>query len=71
MIKIKAIIDKDKLSFTCSQDVDWYTLQAALPASANGSIRWCSDCNSDATCTGSGSGAFAFRIGAAWACELN
>jgi len=30
MIKIEAIIDKDKLSFTCSQDVDWYTLKAAL-----------------------------------------
>ena len=45
--------------------------QAALPASANGSVLYCSDCNPDATCTGAGAGAFAFRIAGAWACELN
>lgn len=46
-------------------------VQASLPASADGSITYCSDCNPDATCTGSGSGAFAFRIAGSWACELN
>ena len=46
-------------------------LQANLPSSANGTMVFCSDCNPDSTCTGSGSGAFAFRIGGAWACELN
>jgi len=30
VVKIEAVIDKDKLSFTCSQDVDWYTLKAAF-----------------------------------------
>ena len=46
-------------------------LQANLVAAANGSIVYCSDCNPDATCTGSGAGGFAYRIAGAWACELN
>lgn len=45
--------------------------QASLPAASDGTVLFCSDCNPDATCTGSGAGAFAFRIGGAWACELN
>lgn len=45
--------------------------QATLVSDGNGSIAYCSDCNPDATCTGAGSGAFAFRINGAWACELN
>jgi hypothetical protein len=47
------------------------TTQANLAAMDNGTIIYCSDCNPDATCTGSGAGAFAFRIAGAWACELN
>ena len=46
-------------------------LQANLVAADNGSIVFCSDCNPDATCTAAGAGAFAFRIGGAWTCELN
>lgn len=45
--------------------------QSALPSSGAGSIVYCSDCNPDATCTGSGSGAFAFNVAGSWACELN
>ena len=45
--------------------------QATLPASANGNIVYCSNCNPNATCTTGGAGAFAFRIAGAWACELN
>lgn len=45
--------------------------QANLESAANGSVVYCSDCNPDATCTGSGAGAMAFRIAGAWACELN
>lgn len=44
--------------------------QAGLGADNEGTIRYCSDCNPDATCTGGGAGAFAFRIGSAWTCEL-
>jgi hypothetical protein len=50
--------------------MDTFT-QSALPASTNGAVVYCSDCNPDATCTGSGAGAMAFRIAGAWACELN
>lgn len=45
-------------------------VQASLPAGANGDQIFCSDCNPDATCTGGGTGAMAFYIGA-WTCELN
>lgn len=45
--------------------------QASLPTPGDGSILYCSDCNPDATCTGGGAGAFAFRIAGSWACELN
>lgn len=45
--------------------------QSNLPAADNGSITYCSDCNPDSTCSSGGSGAFAFRIGGSWACELN
>lgn len=44
---------------------------ATLPAAPNGSFTYCTDCSPAATCTGSGSGTFAFRINGAWACELN
>lgn len=45
--------------------------QSNLPTASNGEMLYCSDCNPDATCTSGGSGAFAFRISGAWACELN
>lgn len=45
------------------------TLFANLPASANGTIAYCSDCTEATTpCTGSGSGAFALRQGGQWVC---
>lgn len=45
------------------------TAFAALPASANGSIRFCSDCTIANPCAGSGGGAFAKRIAGAWVCN--
>ena len=45
--------------------------QANLGTPVNGTILYCTNCNPNATCTSGGSGAFAFRINGAWACELN
>lgn len=42
---------------------------ANLGAPVAGSVRWCSDCAATSPCTGSGSGAFAYREGAAWNCN--
>lgn len=77
-IKIDAITaDADALEYGIYVDDGWEGIripsitQANLAALANGSIVYCSDCNPDATCTALGTGAFAFRIGGAWACELN
>ncbi len=44
-----------------------------LPASTNGTIIWCGDCQpttplTDNTCASGGTGAFAFRVGGAWMC---
>lgn len=46
-------------------------LAVVLANYANGESVYCSTCNPDATCTGGGPGALAFRIAGAWACELN
>lgn len=42
---------------------------ANLGAPNDGDFRWCSDCAATAPCTGSGTGAFAYRVGAAWNCN--
>ena len=42
---------------------------ASLPASPNGAIAWCTDCTpASSPCTGSGTGAHAFRQNTAWKC---
>lgn len=41
----------------------------SLPAAANGSQVYCSDCTVTNPCAGAGSGAFAKRIAAAWVCN--
>lgn len=42
--------------------------QANLPAAANGSMIYCSDCTTASACTGGGTGAFASRQNGAWKC---
>ncbi len=41
---------------------------ASLPASANGTVLYCSDCTKAATCVGGGTGALASRENGAWSC---
>jgi hypothetical protein len=44
---------------------------AALPASANGNIVYCSDCTAGGSpCAGAGNGSIAFRLNGAWECTL-
>lgn len=42
---------------------------ANLSTPASGNVRYCTDCATTSPCTGSGSGAFAFRVGSAWNCS--
>lgn len=41
---------------------------ANLGTPVNGDFRWCSDCVAASPCAGSGTGAFAYRVGGAWNC---
>lgn len=46
------------------------TTFANLGTPANGSVRYCTDCNANTSpCTGGGTGAFANRVAGAWSCE--
>jgi len=42
---------------------------ATLPADANGTLRYCSDCTVAAVCAGGGTGAFAKRLNGVWVCN--
>lgn len=43
---------------------------AGLGAPLASSIYYCTDCNAAAPCTSGGAGAFAFRVGSAWNCNI-
>jgi hypothetical protein len=43
---------------------------ASLPAATNGTMLYCSDCTvASSPCTGSSTGAMAFRVAGAWRCQ--